>query len=132
MTDATCHGEIILTLPDGPCEPVSVNSIPSHPMERARMKTKFVNPVTTILRSQFNSKGMTALTPPVELYIVYTFKEHRSRDRDNYTSGSTKWLIDILKGWAWNGDDDSETMDLRPVELIVTGEAKTIIRICEK
>jgi len=127
--------ELIFTLPDGPCAPISGNDIPSHPMERTRVKNAFKDPTQLILQSQFNSQNMKALKPPVELYILYMFKDKpgSGRDRDNYTAGSTKWLIDVLKGFAWKGDDNTTDLDLRPVELIEnTGETRTIIRVKEK
>jgi hypothetical protein len=50
--------------------------------------------------------------------VRYVFPEHRQRDTDNWTGGSTKWLLDGLKHDAFP-DDDSEHLTLRPVELVV-------------
>lgn len=134
MNNATCQHEIILRLPDGPCAPVSENDMRGkHHMAVQRMKTKYINPTIMIIRSQFNSQNMMPIPAPVEVYISYFFNDIRGRDRDNYTSGSTKWLLDFLKGFAWLGDDTVKDCDLRPVQIIEGHDVtETIIRVRAK
>lgn len=122
--------ELTFTLPDA-IKPVSQNALNNkHWGAIHRMKKKYQNDAGLILNARFNSKNYDMLEPPVGCYINYRFADNRHRDQDNYTSGSGKWLLDLLKEF-WNGDDTAEDCCLYVTITSGCDKSETLIRIVE-
>ena len=121
--------ELIFTIPE--LRPISENDIRStHWGGLAREQKKYKYAAALILNSQFNSKSYNRLTAPVGVYINYRFDDTRHRDQDNYTSGSGKWLLDLLKNY-WIGDDTAKDCQLFVSIKEGCDKMETLIRIVE-
>jgi len=118
-------------------KPVSANVVSGmHHMELHRMAKAWKREAYWELVSQRNALGKKGkkipLDTPVKLYITYLFSDTRGRDDDNYSGGcSTKWLIDTLKGMAWDGDDTSKEVMLNASVCEGMEVNETLIRIVE-
>ena len=63
--------------------------------------------------------GLRRMPAPVQLYLTYIMPDRRTRDQDNYSTGVTKAVIDILVKGQWLDGDSTDLLRLAPVEVRV-------------
>jgi len=125
--------ELIFNLPEA-IKAVSANDVKGmNYMKLSKKANKWKLDAWLVLKSQMRKQKGVMLKGPVTLNIVYFFKVKKGRDYDNYSGGgSTKWLIDTLKSFAFSGGDSHK--NVIPKIKIIEGadETATVIRIRER
>lgn len=106
---------VTLTIPAPP--PPGINRQDTmHWAARARLRTRW----RELAYGAWLEAGRPVIDRP-EVTVTLYYSTRRHRDTDN-AAAAIKPIIDGLKGHAWPGDDDAETITLLPIRMAVDAE----------